>query len=218
VREGSIWRTLLLVAAIAAVAAFLVTGSYEFSKDRIAAHERARLLQNLYSVLDPTIVNENVEPVLVSATDPELLGSDGPVDVFIAIDRGRPVAAIFASIAPDGYNAAIRLLIGISLAGEITGVRAVSHRETPGLGDAIDIQKSDWILQFDGKSLQEPVLASWAVDKDDGAFDSITGATVTPRAVIKAVKNTLLYFDGHESELFQAVETIVRERERTTDE
>jgi electron transport complex protein RnfG len=218
VHDGSIWRTLVLVAAIAAVAALLVTGSHEFSKDRIAAHERARLLQALYSVLDPAIVNENVEPILISATDPALLGSDEPTDVFIAIDRRRPVAAIFAPIAPDGYNAAIRLLVGISVSGEITGVRVVSHRETPGLGDAIDVRKSDWILQFDGTSLQDPALAAWAVDKDDGAFDSITGATVTPRAVIKAVKNTLLYFDGHKNDLFEAAAIIVTERDNTANE
>ena len=86
--------------------------------------------------------------------------------------------------------------------GEITGVRAVSHRETPGLGDEIDIAKSNWIKQFDGKSLGNPPLAGWAVKQDEGQFDAITGATVTPRAVIKAVKNTLLYFAAHKDELF----------------
>ncbi len=112
--------------------------------------------------------------------------------------------AIFASIAPEGYNAPIQLLIGIDPRGEITGVRAVSHRETPGLGDEIDIAKSNWIKQFDGKSLGDPPIAGWAVKQDEGQFDSITGATVTPRAVIKAVKNTLLYFSEHKDELFAA--------------
>jgi Na+-translocating ferredoxin:NAD+ oxidoreductase subunit G len=218
VREGSVWRTLLLVGAIAVAAALLVTASNEFSRDRITANERARLLQSLYSVLDPAIINENVEPVLISATDPQLLGSGDPIDVFIALDRDRPVAAIFASIAPDGYNAAIRLLIGISVDERITGVRVISHRETPGLGDAIEIRKSNWILQFDGTSLQQPEAALWAVEKDEGAFDSITGATVTPRAVIKAVKNTLLYFSGHKNELFETAQRVATERAESTDE
>lgn len=217
-REGSLWRTLLLVGAIAVAAALLVTASNEFSRDRITANERARLLQSLYSVLDPAIINENVEPVLISATDPQLLGSSDPIDVFIALDRGRPAAAIFASIAPDGYNATIRLLIGISVDERITGVRVISHRETPGLGDAIEIRKSNWILQFDGTSLQQPQAALWAVEKDEGAFDSITGATVTPRAVIKAVKNTLLYFSGHKNELFETAQRVATERAESTDE
>ncbi len=112
---------------------------------------------------------------------------------------------MFASVAPHGYNAEIRLLIGISPSGTVTGVRAVSHRETPGLGDAIEVDKSDWIRQFDGTSLQMPPPAAWAVRKDEGGqFDSITGATVTSRAVVNAVKNTLLYFDRHRDEIYAA--------------
>ena len=202
--EGSVLRTLALVGVIAAGAALLVTSSYEFAKDRIAANQRARLVASLNSVLDPAIVGADLNPVLVSATDAELLGSRGPIDVFIVFTEGRPAAAVFATIAPDGYNAEIQLLVGISTDESITGVRAVRHRETPGLGDAIEIAKSDWIRQFDGKSLADPALPLWAVDKDEGAFDSLTGATVTPRAVIKAVKNTLLYFAAHKDELFAA--------------
>ena len=203
-RKGSVWGTLLSVAMIAAAAAVLVTGSHEISKDRIVANQRARLLQSLSSVLDPALAGEDLNAVLISALDPTLLGSSEPVDVFVAMDAGRPAAIVFASIAPDGYNAAIRLLVGVSVDATVTGVRVVGHRETPGLGDAIDVSKSDWITQFDGKTLAEPALELWAVDKDDGAFDSITGATVTPRAVVKAVKNTLIYFRDHKDELFAA--------------
>jgi H+/Na+-translocating ferredoxin:NAD+ oxidoreductase subunit G len=203
VREGSAIRTLLLVGIIAATAALLVTSSYEFSKDRIAANERAKLMQSLFSVLDPAILSEDLNPVRLSVTD-DLLGSKMPIDVFVALDGPNPVAAIFASIAPDGYNAPIQLLVGLTPGGEITGVRAVSHRETPGLGDEIDIAKSNWIEQFDGKRIGDPPLDAWAVRQDEGQFDAITGATVTPRAVIKAVKNTLLYFDAHKEELFDA--------------
>jgi electron transport complex protein RnfG len=208
--EGSIGRTLFFVGLIAIAAALLVTGSYEFSKDRILANERARLVASLNSVLDPAIVAADLNPVSVSVTDP-LLGSDEPIDAFVALDAGRPVAAVFASIAPDGYNAEIQLLIGISVDERITGVRVVRHRETPGLGDAIDIAKSDWIRQFDGKTLTDPPPELWAVDKDEGAFDSITGATVTPRAVVKAVKNTRRYFASHKDELFEAAARAARD-------
>ena len=84
----------------------------------------------------------------------------------------------------------------------LSGVRVVSHRETPGLGDAIDVDKSGWILQFDGLTLAMPERALWAVNKDEGYFDTITGATVTSRAVVQGVKNTLLYFERHRDELF----------------
>ena len=194
--------SLLLVAATAVGATALVTASWDFSRDRIAANQRARLLASLSSVLDPALLGRDLDPVLIDALDPELLGSAEPVDVFVPVDGTTPLAAIFASVAPDGYNAPIHLLVGISVAtGQVTGVRAVEHRETPGLGDQIDIAKSEWILQFNGRSVNDPATAGWAVRQDEGEFDAITGATVTPRAVVRAVHNTLLYFALHREEL-----------------
>ncbi|MBN1238564.1 MAG: electron transport complex subunit RsxG [Gammaproteobacteria bacterium] len=204
IRQGSAWRTLLLVGLVATGAAVLVTASHELSRERIAANERARLLASLNSVLDPRLQDRGLVPIRITATDRELLGTDEPVDVFVATEGGRPVAAILAPVAPDGYNAPIRLLVGVTPGGVLTGVRVLSHRETPGLGDLIELRKSGWILQFDGRSLEDPPYELWAVDRDDGAFDSITGATVTPRAVVKAVRNTLVYFERHREELFAA--------------
>jgi electron transport complex protein RnfG len=201
--EGSVVRTLVVTLVIVVAAAALVAGSYELSKERIAANERAQLVASLNSVLDPALGDTDLNPVLISARD-ELLGSAEPIDVFIIMREGRPAATVFATIAPDGYNAEIQLLVGISPDERVTGVRAVRHRETPGLGDGIETAKSDWIKQFDGKSLADPVPSLWLVDKDEGAFDSLTGATVTPRAIVKAVKNTLLYFGAHKDELFAA--------------
>lgn len=200
--QGSALKTLLLVGVVATGAAALVTASHHFSKDRIAANERERLLSSLNSVLDPALQDRGLVPIRITATNAELLGTTEPVDVFVATDEGAPVAVILAPLAPEGYNAAIRLLVGLSPDGVLTGVRVLGHRETPGLGDLIERRKSDWILQFDGRSLGDPPIELWAVDKDDGAFDSITGATVTPRAVVKAVRNTLLYFERNRDELF----------------
>lgn len=197
-------RTLLLVGLIATVAAVLVTASYNFSRDRIAANERAQLIRSLHSVLDPSINESRLNPILLEVSDADLLGSDDAVDVFVVTEQGRVIAVIFAALAPDGYNAPIQLLIGIAGDERITGVRVISHRETPGLGDAIDIEKTDWITQFNGRNLQTPPAPTWAVDKDAGSFDSITGATVTSRAVVSAVRNTLLYFQNHKEELFAA--------------
>jgi len=109
---------------------------------------------------------------------------------------------VFATVAPHGYNASIELLIGVSPIGTVTGVRAVRHRETKGLGDAIETAKSDWIMQFDGKALTAPPPELWALAQDEGEFDAISGATVTSRAIVAAVKGTLLYFEQHRDELY----------------
>lgn len=197
------FKTLLLVAVVAIAAALIVTGSHELSKDRIAANERARVLESLESVLDPHLRGRGLVPTRVPARDPELLGTDEPIDAFVVSENGRPVAAILAPVAPDGYNGPIRLLVGLSAEGAITGVRVLSHSETPGLGDRIELAKSDWILQFDGKSLASPPAEQWAVEKDGGVFDALTGATITPRAVVKALRNALTYFAQHRDELFE---------------
>lgn len=194
--------TIALVALVACISAVIVTASWEFGRDRIAANERARLLASLSSVLDPELLQRDLDPILITVTDPELLGSEDPVEVFLPMAGTSPQAAIFASVAPDGYNAPIYLLIGIRMAdATISGVRVVGHRETPGLGDLIDVEKSNWIMQFDNRRIGEPAAAGWAVSKDEGEFDSITGATVTPRAVVRAVYNTLLYFESNRDEL-----------------
>lgn len=217
-RHGSIIGTLVLVGLVAVGAAALVTASYEFSHERILANERARLLEQLHSVLDAEVERRNPNPVRLSVTAPELLGTDEPVDVFVAVEDGEPLATIIASVAPDGYNAPIRLLVGIAPDGTLTGVRVLSHRETPGLGDRIEIGKSDWIRQFDGRSLGDPPRAQWAVDTDDGAFDALTGATVTPRAVVAAVRRTLEYYEMNHEELFARAIAADAEMESTADE
>lgn len=198
-------RTLGAIASITAIAvgaAVLVTGSYEISHERIEENRQARLLRTLHQVLDPASHDNELTQSRRTVRDPELLGSADPVDVFIATREGRPVAALFSSVAPRGYSGPIHLLIGIADDGTVTGVRVTSHSETPGLGDPIEIEKSDWILGFDGTSLSSPPLDGWAVSRDGGLFDAITGATVTPRAVVDGVKNTLLYFQRHHDELF----------------
>lgn len=114
------------------------------------------------------------------------------------------VALIVPTTAPDGYSGAIRMIVGIDLDGNLTGVRVVDHRETPGLGDKIDLSKSDWILGFLGKSLTNPSAEGWAVKKDGGQFDSFTGATITPRAVVRQVRNSLLFYRQYGQQLIDS--------------
>ena len=132
-----------------------------------------------------------------------LLGTDSNSVVYRARLGGEPVAAVFNSIAPDGYSGSIHLLVGVYVDGSLAGVRVVKHSETPGLGDGIEKRKSDWIDIFDGKSLANPGANGWRVKRDGGVFDQLTGATITPRAVVEAVHNTLLYYQRNADMIFQ---------------
>lgn len=200
--KGKPLLTGVAAAALAAGAFYAVKWVHDWSDEPIAANERARVVARLNSVLEPALRGRDLTTTRLGVTDAELLGSDEPIDVFVLTDRGAPMATVFATVAPHGYNAAIGLLIGVSPIGTVTGVRAVRHRETQGLGDAIEIAKSDWMLQFDDKALGAPPQALWAIRQDDGEFDAISGATVTSRAVIRAVRDTLLYFEQHRAELY----------------
>ena len=200
--KGKPLLTALAVVTIAAAGLYGVARVYDWSDELIAANERARVVARLNSVLEPALRNSDLTTTLLAVTDAELLGRDGPVDVFVLTQQGAPMATVFGTVAPHGYNATIDLLIGVSPLGAVTGVRALRHRETKGLGDAIEVAKSDWILQFDGKTLSSPPTELWAIRHDEGELDAIAGATVTSRTVVAAVKNTLLYFEQHRDELY----------------
>ena len=101
----------------------------------------------------------------------------------------------------------IELLVGIDRNGVLAGVRAITHKETPGLGDKINTNVSDWIFGFAGKSLNNPDASGWKVKKDGGEFDQFTGASVTPRAVVAAVYRALQYFQENRHLLLIPVKT-----------
>ena len=195
-------RAILAVAAIAVCAAALISASHEISAERIERNIAERLMRSLHEVLDPSLYDNDMARTQVWAIDPDLLGTPDPVQVFLATRDGEPAAAIFAAVAPRGYNGRIDLLVGIDAQGVVQGVRVTAHRETPGLGDRIETSVSDWIAGFDGTSLSDPPLSQWAVVADGGRFDAFTGATVTPRAVVQAVRDALVYFDEHQAGLF----------------
>ena len=212
--EGNAILTVVVAGVLAAAAVLVVRAAYDFSHERIAMNQRARLVARLNSVLDPALLERDLTTTRLSFVDPALLGSATPVDAFVISAEGQPVATLFASVAPHGYNAPIDLLVGVGADASVTGVRAVRYRETPGLGDSIDRAKSNWIEQFRGKSLLAPPRETWMVKQDEGQFDSITGATVTSRAVVAAVRNTLLYFEQHRDEIYRAAaEAAVTEHE-----
>ena len=132
------------------------------------------------------------------------LGLRSDKSIYVARQDGTAIAVILPVTAPDGYSGDIDLIVGINGDGSVAGVRTLAHRETPGLGDKVDLKKSDWILSFDGRSLSDPPPARWKVKKDRGAFDQFTGATITPRAVTAAVRRSLEYFHAHRAQLLAA--------------
>ncbi len=168
----------------------------------IAENERQLLLRNLYALLPRDRLDNDIATDTRTLPASPLLGTESKTLVYRARRTGEPIAVVFNSIAPNGYNGSIHLLVGVYVDGSLAGVRVVKHAETPGLGDAIEIRKSSWITNFDGKSLTNPVKAGWRVKRDGGEFDQFTGATITPRAIVKAVHNTLLYYQQNADMLF----------------
>lgn len=128
------------------------------------------------------------------------IGADQTL-VYIARKNGEATAACFKFIAPDGYSGAINMLMGVDRNGNILGVRVIKHAETPGLGDKIEVAKSDWILKFNGHSLLDLAPAQWAVKKDGGVFDQFSGATITPRKTVQAIHRGLKFFNDHRNEI-----------------
>jgi len=203
-------RAILAVAAIAVCAAGLISLSHEISAERIERNIAERLLRSLHEVLDPARYDNDLARTQVWVTDPDLLGTPDPGQVFVATLDGQAAGAIFAAVAPRGYNGRIDLLVGMDAEGVIQGVRVTAHRETPGLGDQIETSISDWVTGFDGTSLSDPPLPQWTVAPDGGRFDAFTGATVTPRAVVRAVRDALIYFEENRADLFERAAAIGR--------
>jgi electron transport complex protein RnfG len=195
------------LAVIAAICTSLVALTYHLTVDRIAANDKALLEQSLQPALANTFYDSGVsESRLVLAPPHELPGSD-PALIYRVYSGTAPVAALFVVTARDGFSGSIRILLGVDVDGVVTGIRILQHRETPGLGDKIEATRSNWVEQFDGRSLLDPAVNGGAIRRDGGEFDQLTGASVTPRAVIKAMRDTLLYFDTHRDEIFAAAAT-----------
>lgn len=205
-RQITITTLVLLLFALAGTA--MVAFTWEQTHERIAANERATLLRKLNQLIPAERYDNALLDDRITVVDPALLGTSRPVSVYRARHRDEPVALVMDPVAPDGYSGSIHLLVGINRDGSLAGVRVIAHRETPGLGDAIDEDRSDWILGFDGRSLQDPPPGRWAVKKDGGDFDQLTGATISPRAVVNAVRRCLRYYQAHRGHLFSATASV----------
>lgn len=164
------------------------------TEERITEQAARAEARALFEIIPESDHNNDLLKDTLALPASDLLATDGPVTAWVARKDGQPVGMIMPAMAPDGYSGAIKLLVGIDLEGTILGVRVISHKETPGLGDRIETRKSNWVNNFKGLSLGKPAPQQWNVKKNGGVFDQFTGATITPRAVVKAVKRSLLYF------------------------
>ena len=190
-----IQKNSLILAIFAIVCTAIVGLVNELTKDKIKVQEQLQLLNTLHSIIEPARYNNDITQDCVNFQSP-LLGNSKTTShkAYVARYNTEPVAMAMTSTAPDGYNGKIELIIAINIDNSISGVRVLKHKETPGLGDKIEIRKSDWVTSFNGTKLLSESDSRWAVVKDGGMFDQFTGATITPRAIVKAIKNTLLYF------------------------
>jgi electron transport complex protein RnfG len=192
----------LMLALFACATTGLVAVTHALTEQQIAHQQKAQLLSVLDQVIPVASHDNDLAKSCIAVSLPYLKTSE-PLYAYIAQQQQEPVGLAIETIAPDGYNGAIKLIVGIDNQGVVTGTRVLSQQETPGLGDKIDLRVTDWILSFSGKQLTEENQSTWAVRKDGGQFDQFTGATITPRAVVKAVRNVLEYVNQHRDELYR---------------
>lgn len=195
-------RNALSLALIAAICTALVAVTYTLTDERIEENRQRYLEQNLAPALSGIFYDNALTESVVTLQPPHKLPGNVPAHIYRVYSGERPVAALLAVTARGGYSGPIRVLIGIDYDGTVSGIRILEHRETPGLGDAIEHDKSDWVEQFVGRSIGDPDLEQWKIRRDGGTFDQLTGASVTPRAVIDAIAETLVFFGDHRDWIF----------------
>lgn len=202
----STMQTAINLVFFAVLGTAILASTFFMTHDAIVKSEEAEKLKLITQIVPPTLFdNDIIQDTLTIATDP-LLGNDDSTLAYRARLKGEPSAVVLEAIAPDGYSGKIHLILAVRANGELAGVRVVSHKETPGLGDYIELPKNPWIKGFDGKSREVYKDTDWKVKKDGGQFDYMAGATITPRAVVKAVNKALQYFAANRDTLFAANE------------
>ncbi|MCK5727502.1 MAG: electron transport complex subunit RsxG [Thiotrichaceae bacterium] len=186
-----------LLATFGVVGVTILAITYQQTEDRITENYRLALMQQLMEVVGEN--EHNNDPLNDKLTlDGAAFNSSEPVTVYRVRLDNKPIGAVFVTTTPKGYAGSIQIIVGLRMDHSISGVRVVRHHETPGLGDKMEIAKSQWVLSFNNTSLQQPKPSAWGVKKDGGYFDQFTGATITPRAIVRAVRDVLLWAEKAE--------------------
>lgn len=197
----SITKNGVLLGLFAVVTTAVIASTYLGTRDSIRDNIRQAEAKALLEIIPANRHDNDMLDDAYPIDDESLLGLRETKQYYLARQQSQAVAVILPATARDGYTGDIDLIVGINADGSIAGVRVLSHRETPGLGDQVDYKKSRWVDGFIGKSLAQPEPARWTVKKDGGVFDQFTGATITPRAVTAAVRRSLEYFRVHRDAL-----------------
>lgn len=200
---SSIVRNSLILGVFAMITVGLIALTQQGTASRIAEEQRRMQMSALNEILPHDQHDNDLLEDAFVVNDRPLLNLPTDSMAYRGTLNGEVVAVILPTIAPDGYSGRIDLLVGVRANGDIAGVRVTQHRETPGLGDKVELNKSTWVLDFNGTSLTMPAPENWGVRKDGGDFDQFTGATITPRAVVQAVYRTLQYFEANREQLLQ---------------
>ncbi|MFT7404258.1 electron transport complex subunit RsxG [Zhongshania sp.] len=190
----SITKNGMLLGLFAIVTTGVIAGTYLSTRGLIQENIRHSEERALLEVFSKSRHDNSLLDDAINIDDSDLLGLRESKKLYRATMKGEFAGAVLPATARDAYTGDVDMIVGINLDGTISGVRVLSHRETPGLGDQVDYKKSHWVDGFIGKSLSNPEESKWAVKKDKGIFDQFTGATITPRAVTKAVHKALQYY------------------------
>jgi electron transport complex protein RnfG len=199
-RKVSITASTMIIFSLVASAALSI--SYFLTKTPIEESDARAKRMFLNQVVPSNLYDNNLVKDTISVEPNPLIGNKKNIDIYRAKKNNQVVAVIIETIAPDGYSGEIKTLVGIGQKDKILGVRVITHKETPGLGDYIEVEKSHWIKNFNLKSLDEMGEKEWAVKKDGGDFDYVSGATITARAVVKSTYKSLLYVKENKKRLF----------------
>ncbi len=186
----------------AVVGTAVLASTFFLTHDAIKKSEEAEKLKLITQIIPVELFDNDVIQDTISIPSDPLLGNEDSTLAYRARLHGESSAVVLEAVAPDGYSGKIALILAVRANGELAGVRVVAHKETPGLGDYIELPKSPWIKGFDGKSREAYSDTDWKVKKDGGKFDYMAGATITPRAVVKAVNKALQYFAANRDTLF----------------
>ena len=195
-------HTALNLLFFALIGTAMLALTYNLTHETIAQSEEQEKLKLVSQVVPASAYDNDIMKDTAELAGDELLGTKEASTVYRGRLNGEPSIAVLQIVAPDGYSGKINLIVALQRDGRIGGVRVASHHETPGLGDYIEIAKSNWIAGFNDLTLDTRKDSEWKVKKDGGAFDYVAGATITPRAVVKAVHKALQYAAQHQDELF----------------
>ncbi len=187
------WILPVILASMTLVTSGLLLFSHHLTADKIAEQKLNAKLSSLQRLIPSDMADNDLIEDAISIYEPVKLGHRQTEQLYIGSMAGQTTVMAIPVTAQNGYSGDIDLLVGVQVNGQITAVEIIAHKETPGLGDLIEGKKSDWLMQFPGTSLQQPSEAQWGVKKDNGHFDQITAATITPRAVVAAIKKALKF-------------------------